>query len=461
MGNGTSTFPYQINSTKDFLAICLLFGEIKNAYIDVNCDIILNEEKFDIDGKPSRGDGIVYKWINLHPYTSLNSCYLNFNGNKIIGLYQDSPSYCGMFYSWSGIRQKEIKNCCFENVFIRGSSASILGKDIGIIENCIAQSGYIVSLYDKSESCVFASYATSIINCKNYINVYGEAQYSISSFSCNVREEVRNCINYGDMKVGKCSTGGIVKSGKIITDCINYGNITMSTAHAVAGIASSACKVVRCENYGDLVSSSSRSAILIAADYQTVDILYCKNFGSLGDSSQQADGVISFIPNYNSEGQIINIYGCEMNFNINGRLVSLAKSWINKVAEINVKNCVLNFDNVTTTSGAALIYNFSTHLNPDVVIMNVENVIVNVTSDKIEKVSLTNHKKLTTFKNIIIMIKNKNVEYNSYYGSSFFGFYMDLKTGKIGLKVLSGRGFYQGRVSEELLTTKGFEKKVL
>ena len=141
--------------------------------------------------------------------------------------------------------------------------------------------------------------------------------------------------------------------------------------------------------------------------------------------------------------------------------MSLAKSWINKVAEINVKNCVLNFDNVTTTSGAALIYNFSTHLNPDVVIMNVENVIVNVTSDKVEKVSLTNHKKLTTFKNIIIMIKNKNVEYNSYYGSSFSGFYMDLKTGKIGLKVLSGRGFYQGRVSEELLTTKGFEKKVL
>ena len=46
-----------------------------------------------------------------------------------------------------------------------------------------------------------------------------------------------------------------------------------------------------------------------------------------------------------------------------------------------------------------------------------------------------------------------------FYGSDFSDFYVDFKTGKIGLKALSGKGFYQGKVTEEWLLSKGFEKK--
>ena len=46
-----------------------------------------------------------------------------------------------------------------------------------------------------------------------------------------------------------------------------------------------------------------------------------------------------------------------------------------------------------------------------------------------------------------------------YYGQDFSGFYVDFKTGRIGLKALSGKGFYQGKVTEELLISRGYVKK--
>ena len=47
-----------------------------------------------------------------------------------------------------------------------------------------------------------------------------------------------------------------------------------------------------------------------------------------------------------------------------------------------------------------------------------------------------------------------------FYGTDFSGFYVDWKTGKIGLKSMSGKGFFQGEVNEEYLKQKGFAKKV-
>lgn len=38
------------------------------------------------------------------------------------------------------------------------------------------------------------------------------------------------------------------------------------------------------------------------------------------------------------------------------------------------------------------------------------------------------------------------------------GFFTNFKTGEIGLKSLSGKGFYQAKVTEEMLRNKGFEK---
>ena len=43
--------------------------------------------------------------------------------------------------------------------------------------------------------------------------------------------------------------------------------------------------------------------------------------------------------------------------------------------------------------------------------------------------------------------------------SDFSGYYCDWKTGKLGLKAMSGKGFFQQSVTEEMIVNKGFAKK--
>ena len=58
-----------------------------------------------------------------------------------------------------------------------------------------------------------------------------------------------------------------------------------------------------------------------------------------------------------------------------------------------------------------------------------------------------------------IIVNKKNFITDYYFGSDFSGFNIDFKTGKLGLKAFSGKGFYQGRVTEKYLEDNGFIKK--
>ena len=48
-----------------------------------------------------------------------------------------------------------------------------------------------------------------------------------------------------------------------------------------------------------------------------------------------------------------------------------------------------------------------------------------------------------------------------YYGSKFDKFFVDHKTGNIGLKAFSGRGTFQGKVTEDLMQKREYEKKTI
>jgi len=58
------------------------------------------------------------------------------------------------------------------------------------------------------------------------------------------------------------------------------------------------------------------------------------------------------------------------------------------------------------------------------------------------------------------VIVNFNLDKRSdFYGNDFSGFYHNFKTGEVGLKAFSGRGLYQGGVTEDFLLKKGYSKK--
>jgi len=55
------------------------------------------------------------------------------------------------------------------------------------------------------------------------------------------------------------------------------------------------------------------------------------------------------------------------------------------------------------------------------------------------------------------VISHKN-GVSKYYGDDFSGFFVNLKTGKVELKALNGKGLFQGKVDENVLRYKGYEK---
>ena len=87
---------------------------------------------------------------------------------------------------------------------------------------------------------------------------------------------------------------------------------------------------------------------------------------------------------------------------------------------------------------------------------------------RIENINLTTNFDISTLKLVKttgntdadgIVVKSKNLL--AFYGSDFSGFFVDYRTGKIGLKALSGKGFYQGKVTEEYLLNNGYVKKTV
>ena len=74
---------------------------------------------------------------------------------------------------------------------------------------------------------------------------------------------------------------------------------------------------------------------------------------------------------------------------------------------------------------------------------------------KFEYIKNTNHQSL------VFEDEFSNSKDLYYIGSDFSGMFADFKTGKIGVRTLSANGFYQGKVTEEVLVKKGYTKKAI
>ena len=129
----------------------------------------------------------------------------------------------------------------------------------------------------------------------------------------------------------------------------------------------------------------------------------------------------------------------------------------------NHKNLQLNITNVevnilgTGIKSITLIWNKSS-LDKDK--LNIKNILINIADGnvKFKPSNHSNESNLAMNLNGIVVNQKDNM---IYYGSDFSGFYCDWKTGKLGLKALSGKGFYQGTVTEQTLINKGYTKKTL
>ena len=162
-----------------------------------------------------------------------------------------------------------------------------------------------------------------------------------------------------------------------------------------------------------------------------MDVEFDEHFGFVDDEVQELLEYYQFSKCYESVNEWYDGYRfgnvevyCQSEFSTK---VSLASNINAKVA--NIKNILFNID-VKSNQQNILAFNYSntTELNMDSIIIK----------------NRTNAGKALT-----------------YYGTDFSGFYSNWKSGEIGLKALSGKGFYQSTITEQTLIEKGYTKKAV
>ena len=569
-GTGTKNDPYLVHSTKGFLYLTnnTLSGiDLSSKYVELRCDVVLNDEKFDENGNPSAGDGIVYSWQRVESYI------LEFDGNNhtIYGMYfnDETATSFAMFRSVG-----TIENLITENTFIKGLNS--LGGLSVLCTNLInvhTRNGYIIG--ERSLSGVVygsVSVCQNVSNGNNITQLETTTNNGISGICEAVGKTFKDCTNYGNIYLTKVSyAGGLVCRGGG-TNLKNYGTITRTgAATGVGGIAGySVGTFVNCENYGEIINYQDNvvggivgynygSSIYkncknyanltgvsgIAGWGHRAEFYECENYGNiknenvgrqiggiLGSANQSANGTVVF-KNCKNYGNIENgsaiarnisyfsmeMVGCE-NYgkashpNYHGDLIGII-SYINHVDKsVIIKDCYSGDGN--TILGRIYTLNKS---NKNIKVF-VENIRIDVPEEKEDLFFITDLEGMFSvdisdiFINCEKSVKNlrmvqylgweieglnvRNVLFNAkqstntnfvytkllggydkeqinlsnfivqndggqscFYGGDFSESYINWKSGRIGLRSFDGKGFYQGKVTEEVLKKKGFEKKVI
>ena len=237
------------------------------------------------------------------------------------------------------------------------------------------------------------------------------------------------CENYGKLYASS-RVGGIAGTGAdyaVFYMCKNYGYVEAYLTYAPAGICANLERnafVSNCENYGHIKGGYAGGGIIGEPANSTVK--YCKNFGKIeGESSMGgitgriwSGCTFSYCENY---GEIV----ATSNDNRFGGIFGYAWETNSKVTNC-VSYCKMN------------LFNDSVYFGKERANWILDDYYQNC---------------------ILVATGNDGVTKSVFYDNDFSAFCIDWKTGEIGLKALSGKGFFQGKVTEEILIGKGFERK--
>ena len=291
---------------------------------------------------------------------------------------------------------------------------------------------------------------------------YQRAGGIVAESSRKSRYKIKNCRNFGEIYAKTGNVAGICgltfESMTVIENCINYGSVTGSGNNGtILGFINGDVLMSGCANYGKNVSTGSSgnaNGEMIgridntASNNTEIFIKNCKSY--LQDGEKSIFGS-SFIENGEVFDNNIKIYVEDCNIKVSRNSTGYLFNSVSST-DLIVKNC--SFELTSQNAGVPLVKFINPYAN-----VSLDNVIFTQ-----ERNSVSNpmyYYKYSTGNlqadGVLCFCKNKNY----FYGTDFSGFYCDWKSGKIGLKALNGKGFFQGEVTEEWLLTKGFVKKVV
>ena len=503
-GTGTEVNPYVVKSLRGLLYVVTntKYGiSLNSKYLELDCDLVLNDETFDENGIPSGGDGVVYQW---EPITNCYNLSFEGNGHTVEGLFfNDAERNNVAFFGAS--RVKEISNLIISNIYLNGS-IGIAGicYNVEEISNCKVASGTIRGTDGGSG---ITRVASSIENCINCANIYFFENCAGIIWAIDSRAVIiKNCKNYGNLTVQRNNVSGLVGDAfrnTMIENCANYGDLRCDpTGIRVAGIlcrfylssamsSTTMLKIKNTYNYGSMYIEGSYTEIggIVSETSGHTQIINCGNYGLLEGIGIKQDphaGEIIGLMGYNSNYHYTNVRVTDCVIHSSSGLPIVGSIFMTKdegtIDDLYIENCQYSysgektFDKTIITRfimyGARLtVKNITAHIETKEFAgwlfgicgknghIFAKNIIINLKCEirKWSNMILESQYNGIAEINIEGVIFDNFVKF--YYGSDFSGFYIDWKTGKIGLKAMSGKGFFQDEVSEELLAQKGFVKK--
>ena len=462
---------------------------MNDRYLELNCDIYLNDERFDENGNPSGGDGVVYSWQKPIKATA------NFNGKNhtIYGLYINwqETSAMSMFGSVYVAKNFKMLDFYVKSIKIIAPVCSYCYVEV----SNVTTRGYASSGSYTSGMISGAREGALIKDCKSWTTVFGGSQAGGISEASGQAEYV-NCINYGDV-YGSWAMGGII--GYIGTyleikfiNCKNYGNFYgLSNNIASGGIVgmsygkNSNITMISCANYG----KNEVDGGIIGLLEGNINLIGCKNYGTLVDDP--ASGELISNLRARKANTIVNIIDCEVRSQSGKPIVgNLYYGADNLPIEINMKNIIADYSNSTIAPSYFLVRAFGSlsdyakinvdgveiidkrndtnkkylvHQLSETTEVNIKNLLLNIDYEEFNLIPFGSMKPSNelNLSSVVVCSKQNGASKNFYFGSDFSGYYVDFKTGKIGLKSMNGKGFFQGTVTEDVLKAKGFTKKTL
>ncbi|MBQ8850601.1 MAG: hypothetical protein IJ011_09745 [Clostridia bacterium] len=287
-----------------------------------------------------------------------------------------------------------IKNATICNVNVKGTMdvKTVCGYIGGLVGGSYGESNIYGCDVDVQMTLVLDGAAKAEIeNAKNYASMVGGVvgMFQHSGTDMMQRSDVRNCVNRGDISVTSAATGtgtastysaggnggygGIVGASGCtsqqgcmdveITDCINYGDITVNMgAQNIGGIMGmtstsgvSRATLFRCANYGDITRGLTYADRVTATVGYTrfCDVQYCMNAGNLdaGPKTHPDDETVTLTP-------LTAIIGHSTKLNRNHKNFSLTIADYFKsskgTAILSAGNYYLSDQNASNTVGTAL-----------------------------------------------------------------------------------------------------------
>ena len=392
---------------------------------------------------------------------------------------------------------ESVANINFDNFYIEGvdattgnvSAISYKAKKITSckLTNSTLKTAYIVAsfVYKVDKEIANCSSDATLMNGVGSIRTAG----IVSGIAKDTI--IENCSFHGKIKGHRCSAGIIsdIPNRGLIINCENYGYITgeQHTSGIAGTNTASGTRIINCKNYGEIFYLNYKqyeAAGILAYTSAGIDFVGCESYGEVYYSDSYARGLIlaECAPSSGEEPITINIINCKTKAMNNCPIITYPKTGNGgqRVVNYNIKNCEFSYENKNQTQSILLFTYKSSgkiYFEGNVFINKSDkntfkiirgglsgaetifkDCMVYVQNDKFDLTTsaLTNKEKI--YGGIVINVQNTPF---AYYGSDFDGFYIDFKTGKIGLKALSGKGFYQGKVSEGLVQSKGYTKKTI